>query len=105
MSSPTSGPIPYLVSYSDLVRTELAALLARARAVGRERDVYDAVRAIDHVLRIYPQYGEPLRDLVRVPSRLMIATIPPLCVRYVLDEERRLVFVVVALRLMPHSGI
>jgi hypothetical protein len=78
--------IPYKVIYSGRVK--------RAATFGRSRDVLDALRDIDHRLRIYPQFGEPLRDLSVKPLQLWIGTIGPLVVQYILDEDQRQVFVV-----------
>lgn len=105
MSEPTSGPVPYRVIYSEHVRQELLELMARARARGIGREVLEAVRLIDQRLRVYPQFGEPLHDLKLEPGRIWIGTIPPLTVRYILDEERRLVMVVVPLTPLPGSGL
>ena len=86
--------IPYEVSYSGRVREAIVPLVTHARASGRDREVLAALREIDRRLRIYPQFGQPLRDLSVPPAQLWIGVVPPLVVRYVLDESRRLVMVV-----------
>jgi hypothetical protein len=95
----------YRVAYSERVRSELRQLIRKAASLGLAQDLINAVVLIDRILRIYPQYGEPLRDLVLEPARLMIATVPPLVVRYSLDEERKLVLVPVPFRPLPNTGL
>jgi hypothetical protein len=87
------------------VRDELERLIARARPLGLARQLLEALKAIDHRLRIYPQFGQPLRDLKAEPARVWIGCVPPLVVQYVLDEERRLVMVVVPFMPLPSSGL
>jgi hypothetical protein len=99
------APVPYRVSYSELVRNELRDLIARARARGLGRQVLAAVKEIDKRLRIYPQFGQPLQDLELEPGQVWIGTVPPLVVKYVLDEEKRQVTVVVPLTALPDSGL
>jgi hypothetical protein len=105
MSEPPSSARPYRVSYSEHVRQELLELIARARSRGLGRQVLEAVKEIDRRLHVYPQFGEPLRDLKLEPAQLWFATVPPLVVRYFLDEERRLVSVLAPLQPLPGSGL
>jgi hypothetical protein len=93
------------VSYSGQVRTELKELMTRAVSAGLGQAILDAVKTIDYRLHVYPQFGDPLRDLVTQGETLWIATVPPLIVEYVIDEPRRTVFVVVPLRPLPNSGL
>lgn len=88
------SPVPYEVSYSGRVREALKDLLVRARQRGHAHQVLDAVREIDRRLQLYPQFGQPLRDLSVEPAQLWIGVVSPLVVRYVLDEQRRQVMVV-----------
>jgi hypothetical protein len=97
-------PVPYQVVYSELVRTELRPLMVRARQRGLGQQVLAALKEIDRRLRIYPQFGQPLRDLVLEPAQLWIGVVPPLVVQYVLDEERRLVMVAGAHRAAVQVG-
>jgi hypothetical protein len=60
-----------------------------------------AAREIDARLRIYPQFGEPLRDLQSRGETLWIGVVPPLTVEYIIDEEHRMIFVVVPHRPLP----
>ncbi len=105
-ASPTPpAPVPYRVSYSELVRNELRELIARAGARGLGRQVLTAVKEIDRRLRIYPQFGQPLRDLQLRPAQVWVGTVPPLVVRYVLDEANRRVTVVVPIASLPGSDL
>ncbi len=105
MSETPTGPDPYRVVYSEHVRNELRDLAARAKSRGLGRQVLAALKEIDRRLHIYPQFGEPLLDLKLEPAQVWIGVIPPLVVQYVLDDERRLVMVVVPIRPLPNSGL
>jgi hypothetical protein len=104
MSDATTDPADYRVSYSGRVREELTKLIDRAREAGHGPEVLAALKSIDHRLRVYPQFGQPLRDLKLEPVRVWVACVPPLTVQYVLDEERRQVSVVVPIVPLPKSG-
>jgi hypothetical protein len=71
---------------------------------GLGQQALNAVKQIDARLRIFPQFGEPLCDLKTAGETLWIGTVPPLVVQYVIDEENRLVFVVIPVKLLPASG-
>jgi len=105
MSEEADLPLTYHVAYSGRVREALRALIARARSRGLARQVLEAVKEIDDRLRIYPQFGQPLRDLNLEPAQIWIGTVPPLVVQYVLDEERRVVIVMVPFAALPRSGL
>jgi hypothetical protein len=101
----TDRPLPYKVVYSEQVRAELVKLVQRAARAGLGQVVLNAVKEIDARLRIYPQFGEPLRDLGTPGETLWTGTVPPLALHYIVDNERRLVFVVQPFRLLPHVGL
>ncbi len=105
MSKPSGSLVPYRVVYSERVRLELKELLTRAAARGLGRQALEAVEEINARLGVYPQFGEPLRDLKSEAETLWTGTVPPLVVQYVIDEEKRLVFVVVPLKPLPESGL
>jgi hypothetical protein len=84
MSAPESELVPYRVAYSERVRTEMRALLARARAAGAGASVGDALTTLDQRLRIYLQYGECRHDLSMPGQSQWVATFPPLVVEYVI---------------------
>jgi hypothetical protein len=88
------------------VREELKALIARARAPGLGPRVMAAVKEIDRRLHIYPQCGQPLRNLLFLgqPAQLWLCVVEPFAVHYVLDEDRHAVMVIVPFRTLPTSG-
>jgi len=92
----------YEVSYSGRVIDEIRSLIRRNPA--QAATLLAALREFDRRARIYPQFGQPLRDLVIEPARLWIGVIPPLVFHYVLEEERRLVMVVLPPIPLPHTG-
>ena len=105
MTEQSASPVPYRVAYSQWVRNELRSLIARAKDRGLAPQVLVALKTLDYRLRIYPQFGQPLRDLELKPAQLWIGVIPPLVARYSLDEERRLVLVFLPLVPLPKSGL
>jgi len=104
MTDLPTTPIPYRVSYTEQVRQALRPLVARARERGLSQQVLDALKEIDRRLRIYPQFGQPLRDLKLEGTQLWIGVVPPLVVHYVLNEEMRLVMVAVPIVSLRRSG-
>ena len=104
MSQPSDDPVPYRVVYSGQVRDGIKALVARAKTAGLGQETLRAVKQIDRLLHLYPQFGEPLRDLKAIGHTEMIGTVQPLFVRYVIDEARRTVFVVHPIEPLPHVG-
>jgi hypothetical protein len=105
MSEPSTNPVPYRVAYSEQIRNELRDLLTRARSRGLGRQMLAAVTELDARLHIYPQFGDPLRDLELKPAQVWIGCVDPLVTHYSLDEERRTVFVVGTIQLLPNSGL
>jgi hypothetical protein len=104
MVEPPGGFVPYNLSYSDRVRDELATTFEQARILGQHVPLAAAAKALDSRLRIYPQFGEPLRDTVDNSGREYFGIIPPLVARYLVYEERRLVLVVYPIRVLRGSG-
>jgi hypothetical protein len=69
-----------------------------------------AIQEIDHRLHIYPQFGQPLRDLSVNRAQLWIGTVTPLVVHYVEVEgdesgSGRQVIVVRPIAALSNSGI
>jgi hypothetical protein len=62
------------------------------------------LKELERRLRIYPQFGEPERDLSQEAGQIYNGTVPPLVVGYAVFEDRRLVFVGSAPRLLPNAG-
>lgn len=74
----------YEVTYSERV---IEALMDMIRGNPKHANaIRTAFREINRRLRIYPQFGQPLRDLVVEPAQLWVAVFTPLVVNYVLDE-------------------
>jgi hypothetical protein len=90
----TDAPTPYRVVYSERVRKALRGLIARAHEKGLGSQALGAAKEIDRRLRLYPQFGEPLVDLMQESGQVRLGTVGPLVVRYAVYEERRLVVVV-----------
>jgi hypothetical protein len=93
------------VSYSGRVRDALKALVTRARGANLAPQVLAAIREIDHRLQIYPQFGQPLRDLTLDSAQLWIGVVPPLVVHYIIDEPSHQVLVVLPPTPLTHSGL
>ena len=104
MTDPADAPAPYRVVYSGIVLATLRAYATRAKAAGQNDLLGAALKDLEHRLRIYPQFGEPLFDLTQEPGQIYDGTVPPLVVRYAVFEDRRLVFVGAPPRLLPHAG-
>jgi len=98
-------PEPYRVSYSDRVLEHYRKLLIRAKGSAGEAGLRRTIPEMHSRLRIYPQFGEPLRDLSAESAQLWIGTSPPLVQHYIIDEERRQVIVARPPMLLPNSGL
>ena len=105
MSEPSEPPVPYHVSYAGQARAELQALADRARERGLVRELLAALKKLEHILRTYPQHGEPLYDLRLASAKALVLPVPPLVVRYMLHEERRVVIVGAPISLLRNSGL
>ena len=105
MSEKQGEPLLYRVSYSGRVRDSLLELGALARSRGLGARFVAALQEIDRLLQLYPQFGEPLRDLVAEPMTFWIGVVSPLVVRYCVDESRRLVMVGVPILPLPGAGL
>jgi hypothetical protein len=92
------------VSYSERVRQALRELILRAQSAGRGPECLAAVQEIDRRIAIYPQFGQPLRDLPQLAVQIWLGVVPPLVVRYAIDEEKRLVLVGEPIQSLPGSG-
>ena len=68
MSEPSPSPEPYHVVYSEYVRNAFRNLLALAKSRGLGSQVAAAARMLHKRLCIYPQFGDPLRDLELKPG-------------------------------------
>src|SRR6187401_3338782 len=95
----------YKVFYSEHVREHLRKMAATAKANGQGALFLAALRQLDERLHVYPQFGEPLTDLVLQPAQLWIGSVPPLVVQYFLDEAHRTVIVGRPIQALPRSGL
>ena len=82
MTETPDAPAPYRVVFSERARESIRELAARARGRGLGQQVLDAVKEIDRLLRLYPQFGDPLTDLKHEVGQSWVGTIQPLVVRY-----------------------
>jgi len=85
-------PAPYAVEYSGLVMRRLRELSEAAAARGDGQAFTAALKEFDRLLRLYPQFGEPLSDLEVGGGQIRIGIIRPLSIRYGANEDMRLVF-------------
>ena len=98
------APSPYKVVYSERVRAVLRGFVASATKAGHGDSFLAALKELDRLLHLYPQFGETLLDLKKEVGQLYSGTVPPFVVRYAVFEERRLVFVGSPPRLLPNTG-
>jgi hypothetical protein len=105
VSQPNDNPARYRVIYSEYVRQELRKLAARAIERGLRQQLLDSLKQLESRLSIYPQFGEPLRDLQTEGETLWVGTIRPLVAQYVIDEARRTVFIVHPIVPLIGSGL
>ncbi|CAN5569865.1 hypothetical protein BH10PLA2_BH10PLA2_40280 [soil metagenome] len=101
MSGPGGSPALYSVTYSAAVRQRLKLLAGTARARGDGEEFIAALREFDRRLQVYPQFGDPLLDLVAEVGQIRLGAVPPLAMRYGVVEDRRLVLVASPPVLLP----
>jgi hypothetical protein len=93
----------YEVSYAPRVLDTIRQMILPNPAHAAE--LITALRELEQRLRVYPQFGQPLRDLSVRPAQLWIGVVPPLVLHYVLNEDQRRVMVVRSPIPLPHTGI
>ena len=105
--SHASGDIPpYRVVYSELCCNTTRDLLARARAIGRFNEIAQILRDLNTRLKWVPlDFGEPLKDYLGLGIKEHIGVLPPLVIKYGVDEARRIVYVTLPFNLLPKSGL
>jgi hypothetical protein len=96
-------PTEYRVAYSEHVRSRLRQLANEAKSRGVGKVFLDALKRLDELLHLYPQFGEPLSDLKREPLKLWIGTVYPLVAQYLVDDEQRVVILVRPIRMLSRS--
>jgi hypothetical protein len=106
VSQPSGGVPPYRVVYSGPCREQTRQLLTRARAKGRFAEVAQVLRDIHTRLEWIPlDFGDPVRDFVHLGIQARIGILPPLVVKFGVDEARRIVHVSLPFGLLPRSGL
>jgi hypothetical protein len=100
----SAGPTTYHVVPSGRVNAAAKDLIRRAIAAGYGRQVIAALKELHRILAIYPQYGEPKRDLRSIGQTVYALSVRPLFVEYAIDEEERVVLIGVPFKVLPHSG-
>ncbi len=100
----TPSPVPYRVIISGRVNAELRGLIQRAQAAGFTWQLLAALKDLQRILSIYPQYGDPLRNLATPGETVYAAAFPPLYVEYIIDEPTRSVFIVIPIKALPNAG-
>ncbi|MGL4461790.1 MAG: hypothetical protein ACRDD1_03660 [Planctomycetia bacterium] len=60
-----------------------------------------ALREFDRRLHVYPQFGDPLSDLLAEAGQARLGIVPPLAMRYGVSEVRKIVFVSAPPVLLP----
>lgn len=103
MNTAASEPVPYRVVYSERVRQRLLALADIARERGDGDAFVEAVKEIHRRLCLYPQFGEPLFDLMQEAGQVWLGVVRPLSMRYGVLDDRRLVIVSEVPVLLPKS--
>lgn len=96
--------IPYSVSYTPHVLQAFAALVSGISDRELAAQVLEAAKVIDYRLRIYPQFGDPLRDLSIPNVTQWQGIVPPLIFKYLIDEDRRQVLVGEPFRLLSERS-
>lgn len=104
MNDAADIPAPYKVVDSGVVRATLQEFFARAEAVSQKDTLLAALKNLERRLGVYPQFGEPERDLSHEAGQLYNGAVPPVVVRYAVFEARRLAFVGSPPKLLPNAG-
>ncbi len=85
--------VTYRVAYSGRVQQRLVELAAIAKARGDSEEFLAALKEFDRRLQLYPQFGDPLTDLLAEDGQVRLGVVPPLTMRYGVLEEQKMVFV------------
>jgi hypothetical protein len=94
VSQKSDAAPPFRVIYSELCREHTRQLLELAQSKGQFAEVAKAIQEINTRLEWIPMdFGEPLWDFLELGIQERLGTVPPLVVRFGVDETRRLVYV------------
>ena len=99
--STSESPVPYRVDYSVTVKRRLRELSDVAIARGDGPAFLAALKAFADRLPVYPQFGDPIVDLVLEEGQIRLGIIRPLSMRYAVYEESRLVICAALPILLP----
>lgn len=94
-------PVRYRVIYSAAVLLRLREIGQVARARGDGPIFLAALEALRQRLEVYPQFGEPLHDLVQGNGQVYVGIIRPISIRYGVREDLRMVFCSALPSLLP----
>ena len=94
-------PDLYKVVFSDIVQQRLRELSTEAIARGDGPAFAAALKEFFARLAVYPQFGDPLSDLVLGEGQLRLGIIRPLSMRYGVHEDKRIVFCGILPVLLP----
>jgi hypothetical protein len=92
---------PYQLVYSDAVKQRLRELSDAAFARGDGPAFTAALKEFDRLLRLYPQFGDPLSDLQVGAGQVRLGIIRPISMRYGVNEDKRIVFCATLPVLLP----
>lgn len=98
------APQPYQLSLSGRVFDKVRELAAVAAARDDGEAFLAALREFKRRLRVYPQFGDPLIDLLAQVGQIRLGIVPPLVMQYAVFEEQRQVFLTALPVLMPKSA-
>lgn len=97
-------PARFQVHASARVTGELQALLANAAPAGKAGELIGSIRRILEILAIAPlDFGEDRDQLAGLAMSLRISFVPPLVVRYGVNEVHRMVWIQ-SIRMLPHRA-
>jgi hypothetical protein len=91
----------YRVSWSERVQRRLAELAGEAARGGDQEAFAASLKEFDRRPHVYPQFGDPLRNLTFEKATLYNGILRPLAMRYAVYEDQRVVVVVGLPVLLP----
>jgi hypothetical protein len=92
---------PYRLVYSEAVKRCLRELSDAAFSRGDGPVFTAALKEFDRLLRLYPQFGDPLSDLQAGGGQVRLGIIRPISMRYGVNENLRIVFCATLPVLLP----
>jgi hypothetical protein len=86
-------PTRYRVSISDRTSDRIIELARKAKLRGDGADFAASLLDFYDRLKVYPQFGDPIIDLLSEVGQVRVGIVRPIAMRYAVLEERKLVFV------------